>query len=60
MRNIPGHEIPELKRQAIERLEHNIQDYTQELAMLKDAVTYTEHELDLARVTLALMKQSKI
>ena len=57
MRDIPGHEIPELKRQAIERLEQNVQDQSQELEMLKDAVTYTEHELDLARVTLALLKQ---
>lgn len=57
MRDIPGHEIPELKRQAIERLEQNVHDQSQELEMLKDAVTYTEHELDLARVTLALLKQ---
>ena len=57
MRIIPGHEIPKLKQQAIERLEQNIKDQSQELEMLKDAVAYYEHELDLARVTLTLLKQ---
>lgn len=57
MRIIKGLEIPELKRQAIARLEQNITDQSQELEILKDAVSYYEHELDLARVTLALLKQ---
>lgn len=57
MRVIPGVEIPKFKREAIERLEQNIKDQSQELEMLQDAVTYYQHELDLARVTLALLKQ---
>lgn len=57
MRVIPGHEIPKLKREAIERLEQNIKDQSQDLKMLTDAITYYEHELDLARVTLALLRQ---
>ena len=56
MRLIKGVEIPNLKRQAIERLEQNIQDQSQEIERFKEVLANMEHDLDLARVTLSLLK----
>jgi hypothetical protein len=57
MKDIPGFAIPRLKQQAIERLEQNIKDQSQEIERFKEVLATMEHELDLARVTLALLKQ---
>ena len=57
MRNIPGCEIPQLRRKAIERLTQNIQDQTRELEEMKLIVANMEAELDLARVTRFILEQ---
>lgn len=58
MRNIPGCEIPSIRRKAIERLALNIKDQSQELQLLKDIVSSKEAELDLARVTLYILENT--
>lgn len=57
MKDIPGFAIPRLKQQAIERLEQNIKDQSQEIDRFNEALATMEHELNLARVTLALLRQ---
>lgn len=55
MKDIPGYAIPRLKQQAIERLTQNITDQSQEIERFKEVLATMEHELNLARVTLALL-----
>ena len=57
MRNIPGCEIPTLRRKAIERLTQNIQDQSQEIERFKEVLATMEAELDLARVTRFILEQ---
>ena len=58
MRNIPGCEIPQLKRKAIERLALNIKAQSQELEEFKSVVSSMEAELDLARITLFILENA--
>lgn len=58
MRLIPGCEIPQLKRQSIERLKQNIEDQSQEIIRFKEVLANMEAELDLARVTLFILEKS--
>lgn len=58
MRNIPGCEIPQLKRKAIERLALNIKQQSQEIEDFKKVLDTMEAELDLARVTLFTLENS--
>ena len=59
MRNIPGCEIPQLRRKAIERLTQNIQDQSQEIERFKEVLATMEAELDLARVTRFILEQQE-
>jgi len=59
MRNIPGCEIPAIKRKAIERLALNIKQQSQEIEELKSIVTNMEAELDLARITLFILENAQ-
>ena len=59
MRNIPGCEIPQLRRKAIERLSQNIQDQSQEIEKFKEVLATMEAELDLARVTRFILEQQE-
>ena len=58
MRNIPGCEIPAIKRKAIERLALNIKSQSQEIDDLKAIVSNMEAELDLARITLFILENA--
>ena len=58
MRNIPGCEINNLKRKAIERLALNIKQQSQEIEEFKRVIATMEDELDLARVTLYTLENT--
>ena len=58
MRNIPGCEINNIKRKAIERLALNIKQQSQEIEEFKRVIATMEDELDLARVTLYTLENT--
>ena len=56
MKDIPGYYLPRLKVKAIDRLEQNIKDQSQEIERFEEVLATMKEELNLARATLALLK----
>ena len=56
LRQIPGCEINNIKRKAIERLALNIKQQSQEIEEFAKVLATMNDELDLARVTLYILE----